>query len=141
MVLKKEVNTENMLQNVGILYDRLILNLKSETIFLKNQLLAKGSLFRDEITFLHRKLSEVLAKQVNTSAYPSSSTVTVNVDEPPVKEDQANPKSEKIAVGSDSKKKKTKEKPNTETKDNSKTNNNVERQKKRQKRKIKVTPE
>ena len=51
-----------MLGNVGILYERLILNQKSEINFLKNQLLAKDIIYRDEITFLRRQLSEVLAK-------------------------------------------------------------------------------
>ena len=34
--------------------------------------------------FVHIQLSEALAKQVDTAAYPSRSTVGVNVDEPPV---------------------------------------------------------
>ena len=51
-----------MLGNVGILYERLILNQKSEINFLKNQLLAMDIIYRDEITFLCRQLSEVLAK-------------------------------------------------------------------------------
>ena len=51
-----------MLGNVGILYERLILNQKSEINFLKNQLLAMDIIYRDEITFLRRQLSEVLAK-------------------------------------------------------------------------------
>ena len=34
--------------------------------------------------FLRIQLSEALAKQVDTAAYPSRSTVGVNVDEPPV---------------------------------------------------------
>ena len=51
-----------MLGNVVILYERLILNQKSEINFLKNQLLANDIIYRDEITFLRRQLSEVLAK-------------------------------------------------------------------------------
>ena len=51
-----------MLGNVAILYERLILNQKSEINFLKNQLLANDIIYRDEITFLRRQLSEVLAK-------------------------------------------------------------------------------
>ena len=47
-------NTEIMLGNAGIFYERLILNLKSEIDFLKNQVLAKNTFFRDEIKFLRR---------------------------------------------------------------------------------------
>ena len=47
---KEDGNTEIMLGNVGILYERLISNLKSEINFLKNQLLAKDTFFQDEIT-------------------------------------------------------------------------------------------
>ena len=62
MAQKEEGNTEIRLRNVGILYERLISNLKSEINFLKNQLLAKDTFFQDEITFLRRQLSEALAK-------------------------------------------------------------------------------
>ena len=51
-----------MLGNVGILYERLILNQKSEINFLKNQLLANDIIYGGEISFLRRQLSEVLAK-------------------------------------------------------------------------------
>ena len=34
--------------------------------------------------FLRIQLSEALAKQVDTAAYPARSTVGVNVDEPPI---------------------------------------------------------
>ena len=118
-----------MLGNVGILYERLISNLKSEINFLKNQLLAKGTSFRDEITFLRRQLSETLPKKVDTSTYLSSSIVAVNADEqPPVNEDLANSKPEESAVHSDIKKENTKENSNIETNVNSNANNNVERQ-------------
>ena len=40
MAQKEEGNTETMLGNVEILFERLISNQKSETNFLKNQLLA-----------------------------------------------------------------------------------------------------
>ena len=69
MAQKEEGNTEIRLGNIGILYKRLILNLKSEINFLKNQLLAKDTFFQDEITLLRRQLSEALAKKVDTSAY------------------------------------------------------------------------
>ena len=58
--------------------------------------------------FLHIQLSEALAKQVDIAAYPARSTVGVNVDEPPVNEDQANTKPEESLIRSDSKKKNTK---------------------------------
>ena len=118
-----------MLGNVGILYERLISNLKSEINFLKNQLFAKGTFFRDEITFLRRQLSETLAKKVDTSTYLSSSIVAVNADQqPPANEDLANSKPEESAIRSDIKKENTKEKSNIETNVNSNANNNVERQ-------------
>ena len=84
MVQNEGGNTEIRLGNVGILYEGLISNLKSEINFLKNQLLAKDTFFQDEITFLRRQLSEALAKKVDTSAYLSTSTIAVNADEPPV---------------------------------------------------------
>ena len=56
------------------------------------------------------------------------SPVVLNADEPPLKEDLANSKSEESAIHSDSKKKNTKEKSNIETNVNSNANNNVERQ-------------
>ena len=66
-MVQKEGNTEIMQRNVGILYECLISNLKSEINFLKNHLLAKDAFFRYEITFLRRQLSEVLAKNVDSS--------------------------------------------------------------------------
>ena len=63
MAQKEDGNTEIRLGNVGILYERLISNLKSEINFLKNQLLAKDTFFQDEVTFLRRQLSEALAKK------------------------------------------------------------------------------
>ena len=66
---KEDENTEIRLGNDGILYERLISNIKSETKFLKNQLLAKDTFFQDGITFLCKQLSEALAKKVDTSAY------------------------------------------------------------------------
>ena len=125
----KAENTEIMLGNVGILYEGLISNLKSEINFLKNQLLAKDTFFQDEITFLRRQLSEALAKKVDTSAYLSTSTIAVNGDEPPVNGDLVNSKPEESAICSDSKKTNTKEKSNTETNVNSNASNNIERQK------------
>ena len=68
MAQKEDENTEIKLGNVGILYERLISNLKSEINFLKNQLLAKDTFFQDEITFLRRQLREALAKKVDTPA-------------------------------------------------------------------------
>ena len=91
---KEDGNTEIRLGNVGILYERLISNLKSETNCLKNQLFAKDTFFQDEITYLRRKLSEALAKKVDTSAYLSTSTIAVNADEPPVTGDLVNSKPE-----------------------------------------------
>ena len=73
MAQKEYGNTDIMLENVGIIYERLISNLKSEIKFLKNQLLAKDTFLRDEITFLHRQLSEALTKKGDTSTYLSSS--------------------------------------------------------------------
>ena len=129
MAQKEDGNTEIRLGNVGILYERLISNLKSEINFLKNQLLAKDTFFQDEITFLRRQLNEALAKKVDTSVYLSTSTIAVNADEPPVNGDLVNSKPEEIAIRSDSKKTNTKEKPNTETNVNSNASNNIERQK------------
>ena len=110
---KEDGNTEIRLGNVGILYERLISNLKSEINFLKNQLLAKDTFFQDEITYLRRKLSEALAKKVDTSAYLSTSTIAVNADEPPVTGDLVNSKPEESARHSDSKRANTKEESNT----------------------------
>ena len=73
MAQKEYGNTDIMLKNVGIIYERLISNLKSEIKFLKNQLLAKDTFLRDEITFLRRQLSEALTKKGDTSTYLSSS--------------------------------------------------------------------
>ena len=47
MAQKEDGNTETRLGNVGILYERLILILKSKINFLKNQLLAKDTFFAD----------------------------------------------------------------------------------------------
>ena len=124
---KENGNTEIMLGNVGIFYERLILHLKSEINFLKNQVFAKNTFFRDEITFLRIQLSETLAKKVNTWNYLSSSTVAVNADEPPVNEDLANSKPEESAKRCESKEKNNKEKSNIETNVNSNANNNVVR--------------
>ena len=124
MIQKEEGNTEIMLGNFRILYERLISNLKSEINFLKNQLLAKDTFYREDITFLRRQLSDALVKKVDHSAYLSSDTVAVNADQPPVNEDLADPKPEKIR--SESKKNNTKEKSNTETNINSNVNNYVE---------------
>ena len=123
-----------MLGNVGILHERLISNLKSEINFLKNQLLAKDTFFRDEITFLCRQLSEALAKKVDTFTYLSSSTFTVNADEAPVDEDLANSKPEESAIRSDSKRQALK-KNQTETTANSNASNNIERQRRDRKEK------
>ena len=54
MAQKEEGSTEIMLGNVGILYERLTSNLKSEINILKNQLLVKDTFFQDEIAFLCR---------------------------------------------------------------------------------------
>ena len=115
MAQKEDGNTEIRLGNVGILYERLISNLKSEINFLKNQLLAKDTFFQDEITFLRRQISEALAKKVDTSAYLPTSTIAVNADEPPVNGDLVNSKPEESAIRIYSKKTNTKEKSNTET--------------------------
>ena len=64
MAQKEDGNMEIILGNVRILYGSLILNLKSEINYLKNQLLGKDTFFQDENTFLRRQLSEVLAKKV-----------------------------------------------------------------------------
>ena len=64
MAQKEDGNMEIILGNVRILYGSLILNLKSEINFLKNQLLGKDTFFQDENTFLRRQLSEILAKKV-----------------------------------------------------------------------------
>ena len=63
MAQKEDGNTEIRLGNVGILYERLISNLKSEMNFLKSQLLAKDTFSQNEIKFLCRQLSEALAKK------------------------------------------------------------------------------
>ena len=128
MAQKEDGNTEIRIEDVGILYERLISNLKSEINFLKNQFLAKDTFFQDEITFLRRQLSEVLSKKVDTSAYLSTSTIAVNADEPPVNGDLVNSKPEESAIRSDSKKANTKEKSNTETNVNSNASDNIERQ-------------
>ena len=128
MAQKEEGNTEIRLGNIGILYKRLILNLKSEINFLKNQLLAKDTFFQDEITPLCRQLSEALAKKVDTSAYLSTSTIAVNADEPPVNGDLLNSKPEENAIRIYSKKTNPKEKSNTEMNVNSNASNNIERQ-------------
>ena len=128
MAQKEDGNMEIRLGNVGILYERLISNLKSERNFFKNQLLTKDTFFQDEITFLRRQLSEALAKKVDTSAYLSTSTIAVNADEPPVNGDLVNSKPEESAIRSDSKKTNTKEKSNTETNVNSNASNNIETQ-------------
>ena len=126
MAQKEEGSTEIMLGNVGILYERLTSNLKSEKNILKNQLLVKDTFFQDEIAFLCRQLSEDLAKKVDTSAYLSTSTVVVNADKPPVNGDLVNSKLKESAIRSDSKKPNTKEKSNTETNVNSNASNNRE---------------
>ena len=87
---KEDGNMEIRLGNVGIVYERLISNLKSERNFFKNQLLTKDTFFQDEITFLCRQLSEALAKKVDTSTYLSTSTIAVNADESPVNRDLVN---------------------------------------------------
>ena len=134
MAQKEDGNTEIRLGNVGILYERLISNLKSEINFLKNQLLAKDTFFQDEITFLRRQLSEALAKKVDTSAYLSTSTIAVNADEPPVNGDLVNSKPEESTIRSDSKKTNNKEKANTETNVNTNASNNIERQRRETKK-------
>ena len=96
MAQKEDGNMEIRLGNVGILYERLISNLKSERNFFKNQLLTKDTFFQDEITFLRRQLSEALVKKVDTSAYLSASTIIVNADEPPVNRDTVNSKPEEV---------------------------------------------
>ena len=106
MAQKEDGNTKIRLRNLGILFERLISDLKSEINFLKNQLLAKDTFFQDEITFLYRQLSEALAKKVNTPAYFSTSTVAVNADEPPVNGHLVNPKPEESAIRSDNQKNK-----------------------------------
>ena len=115
MAQKEEGNTEIRLGNVGILYERLISNLKSKINFLKNQLLTKDTFFQDEVTFLRRQLSEALAKKVDTSPYLSTSTIAVNADQSSANGDLVHSKPEESALRSDSKKTNTKEKLNTET--------------------------
>ena len=51
MAQKEAGNTEIRLGNFGILYERLISNLKSEINFLKNQLLAKDTFFKIKLHF------------------------------------------------------------------------------------------
>ena len=133
---KENGNTEIRIGNVGILYERLISNLKSEINFLKNQLITKGTFYQEEIKFICRQLSEVLSKKEDTSAYLSTSTIAVNADEPPVNGDLVNSKPEESAIRSNSKKTSTKEKSNTGMNVNSIACNNVEKQRKRQKRKM-----
>ena len=137
MAQKEEGNTEIRLGNVGILYNRLISNLKSEINILKNHLFAKDTFFQDEITFLRRQLSEALAKKVDTSAYVSTSTIAVNADEPSVNGDLVNSKPEESAIRIYSKRTNTKEKSDTETNVNSNASNNIERQKRDRKEKLK----
>ena len=107
MAQKEDGNIKIMPGSIGILYERLITNLKPVINFLKNQLLAKDTFFRDEITFLCRQTNEALAKKTDTSAYFSCSTVAFNVDEPPVNGDLANSKPEESAISGDNKKKNT----------------------------------
>ena len=130
---KEDGNMEIRLGNVGIVYERLISNLKSERNFFKNQLLAKDTFFQDEITFLCRQLSEALVKKVDTSAYLSTSTIIVNADEPPVNRDMVNSKPEEVQYAATAKKTNTKEKSNqnTETNINSNARNNIERQRRK----------
>ena len=138
MAQKEDGNTKIRLRNLGILFERLISDLKSEINFLKNQLLAKDTFFQDEITFLYRQLSEALAKKVNTPAYFSTSTVAVNADEPPVNGHLVNPKPEESAIRSDNKKKQTLRKNQTQKRTLTQMQVITERYKeKKQKRKMK----
>ena len=53
---EEDENMEIGLGIVGILYERLISNLKSEINFLKIKLLAKNTFFQDEITSLRKQV-------------------------------------------------------------------------------------
>ena len=53
---EEDENMEIGLGIIGILYERLISNLKSEINFLKIKLLAKNTFFQDEITSLRKQV-------------------------------------------------------------------------------------
>ena len=74
-----------------------------------------------------QKLSKVISKEVDTSAYLSISTIAINADEPPVNRDLVNSKPKESAIHGDSKKTTTKEKSNTETNIKSNASNSIER--------------
>ena len=87
-----------MLVNVGILYERLISNLKLEINFLKNQLLAKDTFFHGRNYVYPQKRRNLRKNLSEKNQHFFSSTVAVNADEPPVNEDLANSKPEESAI-------------------------------------------
>ena len=53
-------NEKRNTNNICVLYERMLSNLQSETIFLREQLKLKDDHFRDEISYLRKQLEECL---------------------------------------------------------------------------------
>ena len=84
---KSESNTNLILGDLSILYKRMIVNLKREVQFLKEQLVLKDNYFREEVVFLCNKLDIALSNQVNNSHTHIVSQYSSNIE---YKEDDNN---------------------------------------------------
>ena len=58
-----ESNSSQANDNYGILYERMIADLKSEIKFLRDQVASEGTYFHEEINFLRQQLETALSKQ------------------------------------------------------------------------------
>ena len=64
-----EKNLSQVNDNYGILYERMITDLKSEIKFLKDQVASKDTYCHEEIKFLHEQLETALSKHENSNIW------------------------------------------------------------------------
>ena len=62
-----EKNSSQANDNYGILYERMIADLKSEIKFLRDQVASKDTYFHEKINFLRQRLETALSKQENSN--------------------------------------------------------------------------
>ena len=73
-------NTNLVLGDLSILYEGMIVNLKEEVKFLKEQLVLKDNYFREESVLLRKKLDIALSHPVNNSHTHDVSQYSSNIE-------------------------------------------------------------
>ena len=65
--IHSEKNLSQANDNYGILYERMITDIKSEIKFLRDQVASKDTYFHEEMKFLREQLETALSKQENSN--------------------------------------------------------------------------